>query len=349
MSTHLLHTLLRIVLTSPESDSSPRMQAEIAAATGKDWKSCLVEMQCHRLMPLIADALTKHQLSEGVPQPYGDLLMAAHRQTNIENTLRLLTVDGILRKMSQRHLNPILWKGIVLADSFYPHPSTRPMGDIDFAIPSHELEAATEIFESLGLKQIHHATTEEAVYFGNSFGVVCDVHHRVQLFEGKPAVNLTAYLKPQYANAPAFPLLEPNAMVTHLVVHMNGHYKETGPVLLWILDLAFVLRKWGQLLEPQTLQQLLPSQEDFRSLCRVVRFLEEAFDETFPQWLSQAARQVPPLTLAEILKQRHWAIWQLNRPSGWIELAAHKLGFLPNLQKILRKQSPAVLVSGASS
>lgn len=348
MSIQLLHTLLRLALTSPGLDSITRMQTEIEAATHKDWKHCVAEMQRHRLLPLIAYTLKQHHLSHLVPQPYCDRMMADHRQTTTENTIRLLTLEGILRKMEQRHLNPILWKGIVLADSFYPHPSTRPMGDIDFAIPSAELEAATEVFESLGLKQLHYATTEDAVYFANSFGVVCDVHHRVRLFDGKASLNLTTQLKPQHTNAPTFPLLEPNAMVTHLVFHMNGHYDETGPVLLWLLDLAFVLRKWGQLLEPEKLQQLLPSPEYFLSLCRVVRFLEEAFDESFPRWLSQAAHTVQPLTLAEILKQRHWAIWQLDSPRGWLKLTAHKLGFLPTVQKVLRKEISLASVSSAS-
>lgn len=348
MSTQLLHTLLRIALSSPGSDTITRMQTEIESATPRDWKRCVGEMQRHRLLPLIAYALKENNLSHIVPQPYCDRMMAAHSQTTTENTIRLLTLEGILRKMEQRHLHPILWKGIVLADSFYPHPSTRPMGDIDFAIPPDELEAATEVFESLGLKQQHDATTEDAVYFANSFGVVCDVHHRVRLFEDKTSLNLTTQIKPQHANAPAFPLLEPNAMVAHLVFHMNGHYDETGPVLLWILDLAFVLRKWGKRLEPGKLQQLLPSRQYFISLCRIVRFLEEAFDESFPQWLSEAAQQVQPLTLAEILKQRHWAIWRLDSPRGWIKLTAHKLGFLPTLMKLSAKKIPWASVSGVS-
>ncbi|MGB5898759.1 MAG: nucleotidyltransferase family protein [Geitlerinemataceae cyanobacterium] len=348
MSIQLLHSLLRLALTSPDSHPITRIQAEIEAATSKDWKRCIEAMQHHRLLPLIAYALTENHLSPMVPQPYCDRLMSAHHQTKTENTINLLTLEGILRKMEQHHLHPILWKGIVLADTFYPHPSTRPMGDIDFAIPSDELEAATEVFESLGLKQQHDATTEDAVYFANSFGVVCDVHHRVRLFEDKTSLKLTAQLKPQHTKATTFPVLEPNAMVAHLVFHMNGHYDETGPVLLWLLDLAFVLRKWGQLLEPDKLQQLLPSDEYFTSLCRVVRFLEEAFDESFPQWLSQASRKVPPLTLAEILQQRYWAIWQLDSPRGWIKLTAHKLGFLPTLVKLLGKKSIVTSISGAS-
>ncbi|HIK30433.1 MAG TPA: nucleotidyltransferase family protein [Oscillatoriales cyanobacterium M59_W2019_021] len=348
MSTQLLHTLLNIALEPVDSDRISWLTTELKTATRRDWQRCFAEMQRHRLLPLVAHTFLTRNLTDLVPQPYCDRMMAAHSQTNTENTIRLLTLEAILRKMAQRHLHPILWKGIVLADSFYPHPGTRPMGDIDFAIPSEELAAATEVFESLGLKQIHDATTEDAVYFGNAFGVVCDVHHRVRLFEGKESLDLTTELKPQHTNAEVFPVLGPNAMVAHLVFHMNGHYDETGPVLLWILDLAFVLRKWGELIQPEILQKLLPSAEHFESLLRIVRFLEEAFNESFPQWLSAEAKRVQPLTLAEILKQRHWAIWKLDRPRGWIKFMAYKLGILPKIEQILKKSIPAASVSSAS-
>jgi ABC-type glutathione transport system ATPase component len=52
--------------------------------------------------------------------------------------------------MGERNLHPVLWKGMVLADNFYPDPGTRPMGDIDFAIAPEEMNEATEVFQSLG-------------------------------------------------------------------------------------------------------------------------------------------------------------------------------------------------------
>jgi hypothetical protein len=160
--------------------------------------------------------------------------------------------------MGERNLHPVLWKGMVLADNFYPDPGTRPMGDIDFAIAPEEMDEATEVFQSLGFEPQDEAETEDAIYFANKMGVICDVHHRVRLFEGKESMNLTIDIKPQRMSVPTLRILEPNAMVVHLIVHMDGHRPQTGLMLQWILDLAFVFRQWGTLLEPERLEKLIP-------------------------------------------------------------------------------------------
>jgi hypothetical protein len=179
-----------------------------------------------------------------------------------------------------------------------------------------------------GFIQQHDITTEDVIYFANSFGVVCAVNHRVRLFEGKASFPLTTHLKPKHANVPAFPLLEPNALVAHLVLQINEPDNAISPVFLGILDLAFVLRQWGQFLDSGKLQQLLPSSENFISLVRVVRFLEEEFGESFPPWLSQETKRVQPLTLAGILVS--------HQPSAYPQPTALK-SWLPKGTEIKRR------------
>ncbi|NET53621.1 MAG: nucleotidyltransferase family protein, partial [Merismopedia sp. SIO2A8] len=171
------------------------------------------------------------------------------------------------------------------------------------------------------------AETSDAIYFANKMGVVCDVHHRVRLFEGQESINLITHLQPKHMKVPTMPVLEPNAMVVHLIVHMDGHRHETGPMLCWILDLAFVLRKWGTLIKPEYIEKLMPAKENLVSLFRIVRFLEQEFDQQLPACLTQGAKNFEPLTLAEIFRQRRLALWGLPRPNGWLRLGASQLGF----------------------
>lgn len=215
------------------------------------------------------------------------------------------------------------------------------MQDIDFAIKPDAMDSATAAFKSLGFLPQEHMETVDAIYFANQMGVLCDVHHRVRLFEGKEPM-LTVDLKPSRMSAPALRVLEPNAMVVHLVVHMEGHRVETGPMLFWILDLAFVLRKWGALLEPERLAILMP-QEHFVSLFRTIRFLENEFSEKLPECLAEAAHKVEPFTLAEVLRERRLALWGLPGTRGWLRLGACRLGLRPMKGRSYPKVSDLLL------
>lgn len=326
----LFHTLLQTILATPDSDWTEPAKQNLQLATESDWQQTVETLAWHRLVPLTAYALEAHGLSEFVPPEIFAALQQAYQQTRTRNTVLLLSLDGILKTMVQRNLNPVLWKGIVLADSFYPDLGTRPMDDIDFSISTDEMEGVRAAFESLGFVLQDHMSTEDAVYFANRMGVACDVHHRVRLFEGKESMNLTVEVQPQRAKSPKFQILEPNAMLTHLVFHLNGHLDETGPMLSWILDIAFVLRKWGSHIDPARLEKLIPKQEVWVLLFRILRFLEAEFGEPMPSCLAAAAQDFAPFTLAEILRQRRLAVWELPRLRGWVRWGVSRLGMKLN-------------------
>lgn len=254
-------------------------------------------------------------------------MQSAYRQTQNNNVILLLTLNCILQVMRTHELNPVLWKVVVLVDSFYPDIGTRPMGDIDFAIAPNEMKTIIDIFKSLGFGLQPDAETSDAVYFTNQTGVVCDVHHRVRLFEGKESINLTIDLKPQRMSVPTMRLLEPNAMLVHLIVHMDGHRSETGFMLCWILDLVFVLRKWGTLLVLKQIEKLMPAHKHMASLFRILHFLKNEFGEKIPECLLKTAKKYEPLTLDEILRQQRLASWGLPHLRGWLRLVASQLGF----------------------
>ncbi|HIK29957.1 MAG TPA: nucleotidyltransferase family protein [Oscillatoriales cyanobacterium M59_W2019_021] len=326
MSTTLVRHLLRLVLANPHTDELESARLDLKSATQSQWQQALETLALHRLLPLVAYSLEKRGFTDPIPPAVLEGLQASYRQTLAQNTIFLLSLAGILRAMEARKLHPVLWKGIVLADSFYPDLGTRPMTDIDFSIPGDELEEAIAAFASLGFVKRDHMTTEDAIYVANAMGVYCDVHHRVRLFEGKESMNLTVDVPPQQLQVPTFRILEPNAMLVHLVFHLNGHLNETGLMLSWILDIAFVLRQWGSSLAPARLQQLMPEKRHWVSLFRILRFLEAEFDEPIPECLAASARNFAPFTLGEILRQRRLTMWELPHWRGWLRLGASRLG-----------------------
>ena len=295
-----------------------------------------MELELHRLTPLVYFSLEAHGFIDAIPHPYFiGKIKETYRETLRKNTIFLETLDRILQTMGERNLHPVIWKGMVLADSFYPDPGTRLMNDIDFAIPPDEMDEATAVFESLGLQRREWYSipkgyiTPDAMHFSNQIGVRCDVHYRVRLFEGKESMNLTNDLKPQRMSVPVLTVLEPNAMLVHLIVHLDGHRSKSGYMLLRILDLAFMFRKWGALLEYERIKKLMPAQKHFSSLFRITRFLEHEFEEKPPEWLANAAKSCEPFTLAEILRERRLAQWDLPSLRGWLRLAATRLALRP--------------------
>jgi hypothetical protein len=329
MPINLVHPLLTISLAQGESPKLDRAKRIISESRLEDWEKPLQDLSLHRLIPLVFYSLKQHNLVNVIPETYKTGMAEVYHQNLVKNTFGIHTLAQIMQAMDKHQVKPVLWKGMLLADSFYPDLGTRIMGDIDFAIEADELEPATEAFQSLGFQLLKDNTTEDAVYFANKNGIFCDVHHRVRLFEERDNESITTYIESRQLKKTKFRVLEPNAMITHLVVHLEGHRDETGRMLSWLIDVAFVLRKWGDLIEMPKLQELMP-QDALKSLFRIVRLFAEDFGEPIPTSLQEAAQKVPPLTISELLRERRLALWNLSEPKGWVKLAACRLGLHPS-------------------
>jgi hypothetical protein len=245
-----------------------------------------------------------------------------------KNQWFLLTTAGLIHALRQQGVDPIFWKGVVLADSFYPNIGARPMDDIDMAIPPETTEIVKSVFATLGWQYQPQKTTRDAIYFSNDLGLACDVHHHVEIFRGKESFNLSMQLKPRVIRSTTIHVLEPNAMVALLAAHMDGHRPDTGPILIWIVDLAFVLAKWGHLLDLDHLEYLLPKPH-FPFFYRAIQFLQVEWGLHLPSLIAERARSFLPLTLTEILRQRRLTPWRLSSLRGWLKLIAYRMHFKP--------------------
>lgn len=353
MAIALIHTLiyLALVCSRPDQDTLlsrlSKVKEQLTTASVRQWDDAIATLNLHGLSPLVSYALHQYDLLTCIPEGYRNFFQVSYRETLTLNTLRLLTLDGLLQQMATRQVVPVLWKGVVLAERFYPDLGTRPMGDMDFAIAAEAMPQATAAFNALGFTLLPEKTTPDAVYFTNRMGLLCDVHHRVRLFEHQDSPALYENCPP-YRMKSAVRILSPNAMVTHLIVHLDGHWPETGPLLMWMVDLALVLRQWGDRLDPEHIQALLPDRRHWLSLLRILRFLEVEWGEVPPACLQNEVRQVVPLTLASVLRQRRLALWELPRPRGWLKLCATRLGLVPSRDRTYPHWSDLLLWTGDS-
>lgn len=345
----LLRTLLQLSLIS--SHAAPdRIRQRLSLASEQEWQEVLTDLELHRLMPLVYYGIKVHGLISCIPRAVFEKLLQAYMYSLGRNQIFFRTLAVALKSTHEAGVHPVLWKGIVLADQLYPDRAVRMIGDIDWAIAPHELKTVMHVFNRLGYILRDQMTTPDAVYFVGKNRVFFDVHHRVRLFEGKEHLPLTQTLTLSTEGLLQVCALEPTAMLTHLTVHMTGHMAETGPLLFWILDFVFLLRKWGHLIEWNRLKQLMPDSESWIFLGRLLRFLEVELNEPLPPELAKFAQQHKPLTLESITRQCRLAVWGLPRPKGWLKLMACRLGLkAPSVQKYPRASDLVLWAADAVS
>jgi hypothetical protein len=322
----LLRTLLQLSLTSADATVSGHIRQQLSLASEQAWKNVLPDLELHRLMPLVYYGIKVHNLTNCIPKRINEKLFQAYIYSLGRNQILFKTLASVLESMNAAGVNPVIWKGIVLADQLYPDRALRMIGDIDWAIAPQELHLVSDVFQRLGFVRQDAMTTPDAVYFVDKNYVMFDVHHRVRLFETQKHLCLTQTLVPLTERLPKIQILEPTAMLTHLTCHLTGHRAETGPLLFWILDFVFLLRKWGHLIEWNRLDQLMPDSESWILLGQVLRFLEVELNESLSPELSKFAQTYKPLTLELITRQCRLAVWGLPHPRGWLKLMACRLG-----------------------
>lgn len=322
----LLDSLFALLLSTPGRGLEPGPRSILAASSPETWQETLEQLAPHKVFPLLVHQLRQSGLLSLVPEAERKQLEALHAEVRARNALLFLTLARVLRLLEQRGETALLLKGILLADSYYPDFSTRPMSDLDLvAVPGRE-EVLFSLLAEAGFRpSLHHTVQAHSITYMNREGVFCDAHRTLPLFEGEPWESLVRETVLTRVHGVRALALEPHAMIAHLAGHMTGHASDLGFVLLWILDLAFVLRRDGAQIAPGRVRRLLADDVAWALLLRMVRLLERA-GEPLPAAWKHLGRAVPPLSLAATLRQRRIIPWGLPGPLGWARLVAHGLG-----------------------
>ncbi len=348
----LIESLFRVALARPELERSEvqaggvlqaggALQAELAGASVDQWGAALRTLRPHRMLPLLYHQLLLLDGLSALPTPIREQLERSYHEIRACNIQLILSTATLLRALEQRGQTPLVMKGVVLADGYYADFGARPMGDIDLvAAPGHD-EALLLALTELGYARTGSPPEDDAVVLTSKTGVVCDAHRRLRLFEEQPWEDVTRLVELVRMRGLSVRVLEPNAMLAHAVAHMAGHLSNLGPMLLWIMDLTFIIRRHTHELELARIERLLSDARMRTLLLRVLALLSQ-YGEELPQTLRDACRRVPALSLAFILRQRRLTPWGLPAPMGWVRLCAHHLALreyerfdVPELQDLM--------------
>ena len=315
----LIRDLLVLALCAADSKSAIRARRDLTAANERAWQICLTRMEEHRLLPLVWYGLLRHDCAQRIPDHIGAILQSRFEGTRAMNSVSLMALRQVAEAASLKGVSVTACKGIVLAAEYYPSLGARPMDDIDLWILPRERTSCAEAMHSNGFVRNEAICGPNADYFENGMGVVFDVHAKMELFAAQfdALKSLT-----RTASDGHWRVFEPHALLAHLIVHMCSHAEKMGPMILWMVDLWFVLRKVWQEVDPLRLCRLLRSTSEWIFLLRTMRMLELLADEPSPAVLSPFLADVAPADLNALWRERRLATWALPRPIGWARLAA---------------------------
>ena len=321
----LIPSLVSVLFARPEQGLDGRVRAVIENANEAELEAALHVLNVHKVLPLLSYQLSTLGLDKALSPNLRGSLLATRQATGRKNMQLFLCAASILKLAHERREPQVALKGLVFADNYYPDPSTRPMGDIDLVSLRGRHEALFRIVEDLGFTpSATHHVQEDGVTYVNKQGLICDAHRTLRMFDAEPWEAIVQERELTKLRGVKILSLEPNAAVAHLVVHMGGHLPEIGAVLMWLLDLAFVVRRHGAELEPQRIRRLCGTDADWALFLRMLGFLERE-GEQLPSALRAACRFMPPLSLGFILRQRRLRPWGLPGARGWLRLAADRL------------------------
>ena len=318
----LIKEVLRLAVqaaasTDYESPLARSVRTRVSSASPVDIEACVVRLDEHRLLGLAHFALARHRLLELFPLPQARLLRGHYDHARAMGTMVQLTLRGVAQQFAAIGVRTVACKGVVLQSLYYPDPGMRFMKDLDLWVPPESRAACEGVLLRLGFTPAPRQLPDGGNYV-NAAGVNIDLHWRMRLFESQQGgfEGLT-----EEVQGGGFRVFEPHALLTHLNAHMLGHYPDTGPMLCWLLDLGFVLRRAGHRIDVRRLQRLMPSPIHWLSLLRSVGLLSELGFE-LPADLTRAARKVEPLRFAAALRLRRLALWGLPSAMGWGRLLA---------------------------
>ena len=240
--------LLRAIAWRGE-DAGKRQISSLAEKV-RDWDAFLNLADEHRISPMLFPRLV--EMGAAVPPVVQKRMEAEYRRNVFHRLANAAELIDLLKAFDGAAIPAMPFKGVVLAASIYPDPTTRSAGDLDLLIPLRDLSRATAILLAMGYElktatgvggMLAHPDVSEYRFERTRDGMVTELRWRLDLIQGRYRRNLGMdWVWPRRRTAllvgAEVPDMAPEVKLLMLCMHGSKH---AWSRLLWICDIAQLL------------------------------------------------------------------------------------------------------------
>ncbi|MGA9026181.1 MAG: nucleotidyltransferase family protein [Steroidobacteraceae bacterium] len=196
-----------------------------------------------RLLPLLYDNLRRWDCKDGLM----DRLKGAYRMNWVKVQTLFAQLRPPLEGLAVAGVDIIMLKGAPLAVAYYRTPATRPMMDIDIAVPANEVSRCLAVLGGLGwtpraffCKDVLRLRNALAIYGPD--GQEFDLHWRIlpEFSDPRADAEFRRHSVPFQFLGQAVHMPDATRMLVHSVFH--GVRWNAEPTVRWLADATFILR-----------------------------------------------------------------------------------------------------------
>ena len=221
-----------------------------------DWKSVFAEMKAQAIAGLPAEWLKKHPIPDAAE-------WSAYCTLQQGQWIRVMHGQKQLLELLDEHNIPcVILKGAAAA-MYYPHPTLRSMGDVDFLVKREDLDRAAEVLEASGYELEHEKDLSKHHFGYSKGGVHFELHWRIPLVR-EDDEKWMSFFKDGIDHKEfrtigdfTFPVFHEVLNGLVLIFHVNQHLRE-GLGLRQIIDWMMYI---NQLSESVWQEQMIPMLE----------------------------------------------------------------------------------------
>ena len=221
-----------------------------------DWNAVYAEMKDHAIAFLAQKWLENGAKKSGMNEALRSEWLRGCMRQQVRWIQIMSAQERLLRVLAENQIECVIIKGAAAA-IYYPQPSLRAMGDIDFLVKREDYERAARVLEENGYEQEHGHNFSHHHYGYRKDDVSFELHRRLGIVQESDEETLGLFEdgieRRQMVQIGSFryPILpaELNGLV--LMFHINQHLR-SGLGLRQIIDWMMYLDR------NNNLQELLP-------------------------------------------------------------------------------------------
>ena len=252
----------------------------------------------------------------GMPTELQNWLRQSYYQTAANNAVLFKELERILAAFAEAEIPVIVLKGAVLAQTLYPDPGLRPMGDLDFLIKEEIINQGLEILYPFGYKEYKPEIApginqllgyEIGLSGGPNNKVITELHWN--LVAGgvdwrSPPIEWFWEQTSSFGNFPKAQTFTPEAHLLYAAAHSVLQHGMMQARLLWLFELHLMISQWRERLDWDELIKIAKMIEWTPILRAVFEITQNYFDTDIPVKVIHKLADDPHSAMSKLVKRK---------------------------------------------